>query len=310
MKKSIEIICPCFNESKNIPHIYKAISNNIKSIKDVNFEISFIDNASTDSSVEKIKEIMKNDKRVSLVVNAKNFGHLRSPMNAFIKSKADAVILIAADFEDPPELIPKLVKYWKEGYTSVVGIKNETYESFVFKNIRKFYYKFLNKISDESLINDFMGYGIYDQLIVNYMKELKDPYPYLRGIVPQITDNIKKISYKKGIRRFGVTKNNFMTLYDIAILGLVTSSKLPLRIMIFTGIFIAFVSFCLMIYFLVMKLLYWDTYPLGIAPIILITLFFSSINFFFLGLLGEYLLRVLSFVERKPYVVEQYRSKK
>lgn len=306
--KNLEIICPSFNEELNIQSFYNELISAIKSIdQKINVSITFVDNNSSDNTINIIKKIIDNDPRAKLIVNARNYGHIRSPMSILVNSTADAAIIIATDLQDPPNLIPLFISKWFDGYKIVVGVKKDSDEGFFIKNIRKFYYYFLSKISDKKIIKNFMGYGLYDSDVIRYVNNLNDPYPFFRGLLSEIGYPIYEIPYKKPMRLTGTSSNNFLTLIDMAMIGIVHGSYLPLRIMIVFGFFISISSFLFLIIFLILKFLYWDAFSMGVIPILLFILFFFGITFFFLGLISEYLIRILILTEKKPLTVQSYK---
>ena len=305
--KTISIVAPCYNEEENVDLLYDKISEVMKGITGLQFELIFIDNASTDHTVEKIKSIIKKDKRCRLIVNARNFGHIRSPVYGLLQAYGDAVILIASDLQDPPEMILDFVAKWKEGYKIVAAVKTNSEESRILYFIRSMYYRLISRISDTRLLNNFTGFGLYDKVVMDALRKIRDPYPYFRGLIADIGFDIAQVEFTQPTRKRGITKNNFYTLYDMAMLGITSYSKVPLRLAVFAGIILSICSFLLALSYFIYKLLYWETFVLGLAPLVIGLFFFSSIQLLFVGLLGEYLAAVLTQVMNRPLVIEKER---
>tara|TARA_Y100000310_G_scaffold342034_1_gene443438 strand:- start:11371 stop:12327 length:957 start_codon:yes stop_codon:yes gene_type:complete len=307
MKKMISIITPCFNEEKNVENIYQEVKNVMKNLPEYNYEHIFIDNSSEDRTVEILKKIAKKDKNVKIILNARNFGTVRSPYYGLLQSNGDAGIIISADSQEPPELIEKFIRIWEKGYKIVAGVKRKSEGSIFFSLIRKTYYNFLNRLSEIKLIENFMGFGLYDKKVINILRELDDPYPYLRGLICEIGFKVAKVPYLQKSRQRGITKNNFYTLYDMAMLGVTNHSKVPLRLATMFGFLTSIFSFLLGLLYFVNKLLNWDSFELGLAPLIIGVFFFFSINLFFLGILGEYIGAIQTQILKRPLVVEKER---
>lgn len=305
--KTISIVTPCFNEEANIEKLYESVKAVLVDIPNYSYELIFIDNASTDNTVNKIKALVQVDNNVRLIVNARNFGHIRSPYYGLMQAKGDAVILIASDLQDPPELIIEFLEKWESGFKIVAGVKTTSDESKVFFMIRKAYYALVKRISDIKLISNFTGFGLYDREVIDIMRRLDDPYPYLRGLVCEIGFDIAQVTFNQPTRKRGVTKNNFYTLYDIAMLGITSHSKVPLRLAVFGGFCLSALSLVLAFLYLILKLLAWDQFEFGTAPLLIGLFFFSSVQLFFLGLLGEYVGSIHTQILRRPLVVEKER---
>lgn len=305
--KTITIVTPCYNEEANIEPLYERIKSALNDLPQYQFEIIFIDNASTDGTVQKIKSLLAEDMRLRLIVNARNFGHIRSPYYGLMQSKGDAVILMASDLQDPPELIADFVKQWEAGFKIVAAVKSSSEESKLFFTIRKAYYALVHKIADIRLINNFTGFGLYDKEVIDIMRSLDDPYPYLRGLVCEIGFDIATIEFKQPQRKRGFTKNNFYTLYDIAMLGITSHSKVPLRMAVFGGFCLSALSLVLAFLYLILKLVAWNSFQLGSAPLLIGLFFFTSVQLFFLGLLGEYVGNLQTQILKRPLVVEKER---
>jgi glycosyltransferase involved in cell wall biosynthesis len=305
-KKMISIVTPCFNEEENIEELYQRIVAVMDS-QPYDYEHIFIDNCSTDASVKKIKEIAMRDRRLKLIVNARNFGHIRSPYYGLLQSYGDASILIASDLQDPPEIIAEFINRWESGYKIVLAVKSESEESWLMLSIRKFYYRLITKISEVPLVKNATGAGLFDKETISLLRDINDPYPYFRGLLCEIGFPIATVSFQQPRRKKGITKNNFYTLYDIAMLGVTNHSKLPLRLMAMGGFVIAFFSLLVAIFFLFAKFYYWDSFQLGTAPILIGIFFFGGVQAFFIGLLGEYIGSIHTQVRKVPLVVEVER---
>jgi len=306
--KSISIVTPCYNEEENVEEVYrqvKEVFSNLK--KDYKYEHIFIDNASKDKTQKILKEIAAKDKNVKIIINARNFGHIRSPYYGLLQAKGDAVILIVADLQDPVVMINDFLREWKSGYKIVVGVKNESMESPFFFAIRKLYYNLIGRLSDIPLIKNFTGFGLYDRRVIETLREINDPYPYLRGLICDIGFAIKTISYIQPVRKRGFTKNNFYTLYDMAMLGITNHSKIPLRLAAFAGFVLSAMSFLVAIMQVLLKIIFWDTYSIGISTLVVGLFFFASVQLFFIGILGEYIGSIHTQVLKRPLVIESER---
>ena len=305
-KKMISIVTPCYNEEENIDELYQRIAAVMATLP-YDYEHICIDNASTDGTVKRIKELAAEDKRVKLIVNARNFGHIKSPYYAIQQSNGDACILIASDLQDPPEMIVEFVKKWEEGFKTVLAVKPESEESSLMFFLRKSYYRLITKISEVALVQNATGAGLFDRVVIDILRNIDDPYPYFRGLLCEIGFPIATVPFKQPRRQRGVTKNNFYTLYDIGMLGITNHSKVPLRLMAMSGFFLSFLSLLVAFMFFVAKLLFWDSFQLGTAPILIGIFFFGAIQAFFIGVLGEYIGSIHTQVRKMPLVVELER---
>ena len=306
MSKKISIITPTFNEEQNIKKLCLEISKEI-SKTNYDYEHIVIDNSSTDNTIKILKELSKKSKNLKVIINKKNFGHIRSPMHGMFQASGDVVILMMSDFQDPIELITQYIKEWENGSKVVMGQKDSSDENFLIHHIKNIGYKFINKISDDPLLINATGSGLYDKSIVDIIKKIDDPYPYFRGLISEITNETKLIKYHRPKRAKGETKNNFYTLYDIGILGIVKHSKIPLRLMTILGFLLSFFSILTAIIFFVYKLIYWDSFDLGVAPIIIGLFALGSVQIFILGFIGEYVMNILTQTRKLPLVVEKER---
>ena len=307
-KKLISIVTPCYNEEGNVAVLYEQVKAIIEGqLNKYDYEHIFIDNASSDNTVEILKEIAKNDNNVKIIVNSRNFGHLRSPVYAMMQASGDAVISLVADLQDPPEMIVDFIRSYEEGYNIVLGIKESSKENSLMFKIRGLYYSLLNKVSDTEIYENYTGFGLYDKKTIEALQKMPDAYPFFRGMIAEIGYKVKKINYKQPIRYKGVTKNNFYTLYDIGILGLINNSKVLLRLSIFIGFIFGSLSIIIGIYYFVMKLMFWDSLSLGIAPLIIGAFLMFSILLFFIGILGEYIGQIYTQLLNRPLVFEKER---
>lgn len=305
--KKISIVTPCYNEEDNVNECVKVIKEVFSSYNNYIYEHIFIDNASTDKTVMKLKELANEDKNIKIIVNSRNFGHICSPYYGLLQANGDAVVLFVADLQDPPSLIHDFIKKWEDGYKSVVGVKKSSEESHIMFKIRKFYYSTVNKLSKIDLIDNFTGFGLFDREIIEILRKLDDPYPYFRGLIPEIGLKICKIEYDQPIRKKGITKNNFFTLYDIGMLGIVSHSLVPLRLATMLGFSISIISIFVAFIYLIMKLIFWNTFSLGMAPMVIGLFFFSSVQLFFIGIIGEYIGSIHTYNKKRPLVIEEER---
>jgi len=304
--KLISIVTPTFNEEGNVETLYQRITK-VMVNQPHDYEIIFIDNASTDSTVTRLRKLAHADKKVKLILNARNFGHIRSPYHGLLQATGQAVILIASDLQDPPEMIESLIDSWTEGNKVVLAVKSSTDESWIWRIIRRTYYKFVTKISNEPLVKNATGAGLFDEAVIKELKKLNEPYPYFRGLVTELGFRVKTIEFHQPKRQAGKTKNNFFTLYDIALLGITTSGGAPIRLISLAGFAVAVLSLVIAIGYLIAKLLFWDSFEFGFAPLILGVFFFGSFQIFLIGLLGEYLANIQRRIRNMPLVIEDER---
>lgn len=306
--KKISIVIPTYNEIENIALLVSELTEILeKELSNYNYEIIVIDNYSTDGTRDEIRKLCALNKNVKGILNAKNFGQLNSPFYGITQITGDAVILMCADFQDPPRMILNFVKEWENGYKIVIGIKNKSKESKFMYLARTIYYKMIDKMADIKHIEHFTGFGLYDKKFIDVLRKLDDPTPYLRGIVAELGFTRKEIPYEQQQRKFGKTKNNFFSLYDVGMLGITSYTKIILRLATFIGFFVGVISFFLSIIYLILKLIYWDSYPAGTAPILIGMFFLGSLQLFFIGILGEYIMNINTKVLKRPLVVEEER---
>jgi len=307
MKKLISIATPTFNEEGNVDELYQRILSVISKIENYNFELIFIDNASTDGTVNKIRRIIEKDKRVRLIINARNFGPLNSPFYSLLQTKGDAVIQIPSDLQTPPEKIPELISQWESGFKIVLLVKSMSDESSFMFSLRTFYYRALSKISTVPPIINATGDGLYDKVVIDAMRKIDDPQPFLRGLLVEIGFPIGEVKFHQAARKSGVSAPSFYSLYETALLGVTNHSNVPLRLMVLSGFCLSILSLLISVSFFVAKLVYWDDFDLGVAPILIGLFFFCAIQMFFLGVLGEYIIAIHTRVRKMPLVVERER---
>lgn len=305
--KKISILIPTYNEIENVEEITKAVEEELKKLPRYDYEIVFIDNNSKDGTRDKLREICAGNKKVKAIFNAKNFGQNNSPYHGLIQTTGDCVIPVCADFQDPVEMIPKFIAEWEKGYKIVCAIKTASKENKLMRFIRTCYYKLIRKFSDVEQIEHFTGFGLYDRSFINVLRELKDPTPFLRGVVAELGYNRIDIPYEQPQRRAGKTKNNFFTLYDIAMLSFTSYTKIGLRLATFVGMFIAMISFIIAVVYLILKLVNWYTFDAGMAPVLIGMFFLGAIQLIFLGLIGEYILGMNQRLMNRPLVIEAER---
>ena len=306
-KQLISVIIPCYNEEQNVETMYSTIKQIFEEINLYEHETIFIDNNSTDSTLIILKNLASKDIRLKIIANARNFGHIRSPYYGLLQSRGDAVILLAADFQDPPEMIKTFLENWEKGYKIVIGVKNKSKENKIMFFLRKVFYRLISSISESEQIENFTGFGLYDKQFIDVIREFNDPYPYFRGQVSEYGFAKLEIPFVQPRREKGETKNNFYTLYDIAMLGFINHSKLPLRLSSFIGFGISSLSIFIAFGYFIYKLLFWDSFQIGIAPLVIGIFFFSGIQLFFLGIIGEYIGAIFTQVKKRPLVIEAER---
>ena len=300
--KKISIVSSCYNEESNVEELCKRVKAQMESFKDrYDWEQIIIDNSSKDKTEQKLRELAANDKHIKIILNTRNFGHIRSPYWAIISATGDAVIYLASDLQDPPELISEFIKKWEDGYKIVLGQKTKSEEGFIFFAIRKLFYSFIKKIADDEteMIKNCTGFGLFDKKVIELARETDDPYPYFRGFLAETGFERALIPFTQPSRKRGITKNNFYTLYDNAMIGIVKHSKVPLRMMAFSGFILSAVSMLVALIYFVYKLLNWDGFSMGMAPLVIGLFFFSSVQLFFMGILGEYIGAIYTRVDKK-----------
>ena len=305
--KLISVVTPCYNEELNVESVYQQVKEVFLSLPNYEYEHIFIDNSSTDNTLKILKEIAKKDNRLKVIVNIRNFGHIRSPYHGILQSNGDATILLVADLQDPPLMIIEFISKWEQGYDIVIGTKAKSKENKAMFLIRKIFYNTISKISETDQVKNFTGFGLYDKSFVDILKTLDEPYPYFRGLIAELGFNRIEIEYEQPRREKGKTNNNFYTLYDIAMLGFINYSKLPLRMAAFIGFFISFLSILTAIGYFIAKLIFWNTFSIGMAPLVVGFFFLGGIQLFFLGIIGEYIGAIFTQVKKRPLVIEKER---
>lgn len=305
--KLISVVTPCYNEEDNVEAVYEQVKVVFTSLPGYAYEHIFIDNASTDRTMDILREIAHKDPNIKVILNARNFGHIRSPYYGLMQASGECSIMLVADLQDPPGMIRDFLENWENGSKVVLGIKTGSDESATMFLIRKAYYNLIDRISETKLVKNNTGFGLYDKSVIQLFREFNDPYPYLRGLVPETGIRYATVEYHQPQRRKGITKNNFYTLYDIAILGITNHSKIPLRVATFTGFIVALLSLLVSFGYLIAKLIYWDSFSIGVAPLVIGFFFFTSIQMIFLGIIGEYISNIYVKVRQRPLVIEQER---
>ena len=306
--KKISVMIPCYNEEENVEPISKAIIDVFKTqLSNYDYEILFIDNDSQDKTREILRRMCEEDKHIKAIFNAKNFGQFNSPYYGMLQTTGDCTISMVCDFQDPVEMIPKYVAEWEKGYKIVIGIKTSSKENKLLYWFRSMYYKFIKKFSEVDQIEHFTGSGLYDKEFINVLRDLKDPTPFLRGIVAELGYKRKEIEYEQPKRRAGKTSNNFLRLYDAAMLSITSYTKIGLRICSFIGIIIGGISFIIGLVYLIIKLTHWNQFAVGMAPMLIGVFFLGAVQLFFIGLIGEYIMSINVRVMNRPLVIEEER---
>lgn len=303
----ISVVAPCFNEEENVDELHRRVVAVFDALPQHTLELLFIDNASSDRTSERLRALAARDARVKVILNARNFGHIRSPMHGVLMASGDAVVPMASDLQDPPEMIRNFVEGWERGYRKVVAVKPVSRENRLSFGLRRLYYGALERISEIPLIQNFTGFGLYDRKVIDFIRQLDDPYPYFRGLVSEVGFDTLVVEFEQPRRLRGVTKNNFYTLYDIAMLGITNHSKLPLRVATIGGFAMSAISLLVAVGYLTYKLIFWYEFAVGQAPLVIGLFFLFSVQLFFIGLLGEYVLAIHRQVLRRPLVVEKER---
>lgn len=305
--KTISIVTPCYNEEENVERLYEAVKAIFQTLPQYAYEHIFIDNASIDKTVTILKRIAQKDKNVKVIVNVRNFGAVRSPYYGLLQARGDAAILLVADFQDPLHLIPEFIKKWEEGYKIVIGTKPKSRENVLMFHIRSLFYNIISKISETKLIKNFTGFGLYDKEFLEVLRNLNESYPYFRGLIADLGYERYEFSYIQPKRERGKSNQRFYALYDLAMLGFVNHSKLPIRIASIFGFVLSFLSLMIAIGYLIYKLLFWDRFDVGVAPVVIGIFFIGGIQLFFLGIIGEYVGSIFTEIKKKPLVIEKER---
>jgi polyisoprenyl-phosphate glycosyltransferase len=305
--KYLTILTPCFNEEDNVREVHARVKDAMQTLGGYDYEHLFIDNASTDGTVDRLRELARDDGHVKIILNTRNFGAVRSSYHGLLQAHGDAVIGLAADLQDPPELIPQLVEKWEEGYKVVLLVKRGASESRHMLLLRRFYYWLSGRLSDVDLAPNATGAGLFDREVVEACRTTDEQYPYLRGLICDLGYDRAEIGFVQPVRKRGISKHSLYSLYDLAMLGITNHSKIPLRIATMTGFAISMLSALVALGYLVAKLLFWNDIQLGIAPLLIGIYFFGAVQLFFVGVLGEYIGSIHTQVHKRPMVVEKER---
>jgi glycosyltransferase involved in cell wall biosynthesis len=306
--KTISVVTPCFNEEGNVREVYERVRDLMLTLGKYRYEHIFIDNASRDKTFSVLSEIAKADSNIKVIRNARNFGHVRSPMHALLQAQGDAVIVLMSDLQDPPEVLAQLLEQWESGVPIVIAVKHQSREAAPMFLIRKLFYRLVNRLSDDiETYENFTGFGLYDRQVIDLVRQFGDPYPYFRGMIAEIGLPHTEVEYEQQRRKSGKSKNNFYTLYDLAMLGITKLSKVPLRLVTFAGFAGSLLSTLGGLTYFAYKLLFWKAFTLGIAPIAIGMFFLGSLQLLFMGIIGEYIGNIHTQVHNRPLVVERER---
>lgn len=306
--KKISVLIPCYNEVENVVPMSEAVVKILtEELSQYDYELVFIDNCSTDGTRDKLEAICEENKKIKAIFNVTNFGQFNSPFYGMCQTTGDCTISMCCDFQDPVEMLPQFVKEWENGYKIVSAIKTSSKENPIIRLLRTIYYKMIRNMSDVKMIEHFTGFGLYDRTFIELLKQLDDPMPFLRGIVAEYGFSRKEIEYQQAKRRAGKTKNNFYTLYDAAMLSITSYTKVGLRLATILGFVSSGVSLLIALVYLILKLVNWYNFQAGYAPMIIGVYVLGSLQLFFIGLLGEYILNINSRVIHRPLVVEEKR---
>lgn len=303
----ISVVSPCYNEEDNVEELYRQVRQVFNDLPGYSYEHLFIDNASKDKTVDILKRLACNDSNVKIIVNNRNYGHIRSPFHGLLQSSGAATVLLVSDLQDPPGMIRDFIEKWEAGFKVVLGVKTQSQETPAMFLVRKMYYEFISRLSEIELTKNNTGFGLYDKIVLDTLRNIDDPYPYFRGLISDIGFTSAKIEYTQPARKRGITKNNFYTLYDIAMLGITNHSKVPLRLATMVGFSMSAVSLLVAVGYLVAKLIAWSTFSIGMAPLIIGLFLFSSVQLFFIGIIGEYVGAIHTQVLKRPLVIEKER---
>jgi len=303
----ITVMTPCYNEAENIRILHEAIERVFSSLPNYEFQHLFIDNSSTDGTKDELRKLAEKDNRVKVIFNSRNYGVGRSGFYGVLQCCGDAVIPMAADLQDPPELIPQLIKKWEEGYRSVLAVKKSEGGSLLLTPFRRLYYSAVTRLSDIPLVKNYYGFGLYDRVVIEALRKMDETYPYFRGMIMEAGFKQAIVYFDQPPRKQGVSSYNFYRLYDLAMLGITSHSKVPLRLATMLGFIMSALSFMVGMAYLLAKLFLWNFFTVGIAPIIIAVFFFGSVQLFFTGILGEYIGFIYTHVRHRPLVVEEER---
>lgn len=307
MTRLVSVVTPCYNEEGNVRELYSAVKAVFAERPEYRYEHIFIDNASKDSTPALLRQLAAEDPNVKVILNARNFGHIRSPMHAMLEARGDAVVAMACDFQDPPPLIATFLDKWEAGSKVVVGVKDRSEEPGLFYWVRQRYYRLLARIAEVELVDQTTGFGLYDRVVIDALRRVNDPYPYFRGLIADIGFDPARVPFAQPTRKRGISSQNFYSLYDIAFLGIVNHSKVPLRIATISGFLLACLSLLVAIGYLAYKLIFWDNFSVGVAPVLIGFFFLSSVQLVFIGIVGEYIGSIWTHVRHHPLVFEKER---
>jgi len=305
--KKVSIVTPCYNEESNVGPLCARVKELFLKLGSYDYEHIFIDNASADGTQDALRRLAAADKKVKVILNTRNFGHIRSPYHAFSQISGDVFIPLAADFQDPPELIAEFLRKWEEGCQVVLAVKTNSGESWLMFAVRKLYYDLIGKLAEVNIVKNNTGFGLYDKRVMEELRKLDEPYPFFRGLVAELGLKTARVEYFQPGRKRGLTKNNFYVLYDMGMLGIINHSKVPLRLAVFAGFLLAGLNLAVALGYLAYKLLYWNSFSVGIAPVVIGLFFFSSVQLIFLGVIGEYIGAIYTQTLKRPLVIEKER---
>ncbi len=305
--KKISMLIPTYNEIENVEELSIAIIAELEKLPQYDYEIIFIDNDSVDGTRDKLRELCGQNRKIKAILNAKNFGQNNSPIYGLTQTTGDCAILMCADFQDPVDMIPKLISEWENGYKIVSAIKTTSKENKLMRFLRTCYYKMIKKFSEVEQIEHFTGFGLYDKSFIQILRDLEDPTPFLRGIVAELGYRRKEIPYEQQRRKAGKSKNNFYSLYDIAMLSFTSYTKIGLRLATFVGFAVSGISCVIAVIYLILKLTHWNSFVAGTAPILIGMFFLGAVQLIFMGFIGEYILSINHRVMKRPLVIEEER---
>lgn len=305
--KLVSVVTACFNEEENVEETYRRVKEIFASLPAYRYEHIFIDNSSTDRTVEILRRLARDDRNLKVIVNSRNFGHTRSPVHGMLQARGDAVISIVADLQEPLEILPVFLEKWEQGARIVMGVRTGDQESWLMSSVRRAYYQLVGRLSEVELTKSFYGFGLYDRVVLDLVRQMDDPYPYWRGLMSEIGFQPARVEYAQRPRKRGSTKGNLYTLYNLAMHGITSHSKVPLRLATMLGFATSALSFLAGLGYLAYKLLYWDRFQVGIAPLVIGIFFFSSVQMLFIGILGEYIGSIHTQVLHRPLVFEKER---
>jgi polyisoprenyl-phosphate glycosyltransferase len=304
----VSIVTGCLNEEQNVQELWERVTRIFRDeLPAYAYEFIFIDNASSDGTVRILKAIARQDQRVKVIVNNRNFGHIRSGYHALMQARGEAIIAMASDLQDPPEMIPQFIQKWEQGYKIVLAQKTNSKESPLFFAVRKAYYDLMGRLSEIELVKNATGFGLYDRRVIDVIRQINDPYPYFRGLICDLGYERALIPFTQPARKRGFSKNNLYTLYDMGMLGITNHSKVPLRLATFSGFCVGGLSFFIALFYLIYKLVFWNSFEVGTAPVVIGLFFFGALQLFFIGILGEYIGSIYTQVLQRPPVIEKER---